>query len=265
MTIFDTVKDGPPSSIVAKMEFVELTSEYILLSFPEGHSTDDNPIRLTLQGIRTPRSFRPSSEFRIETMSVEKYVIDGGGTDIAVVMSEMNTLTSVEINPVALQNGAITEYRVTIDTFVHLKDKDRILITTPPTVTFGPESLSCAPMSPEPIGVTKVSCDRIDDSTFAINLTEVNQETGIFEVMVDGIKNPPNFRKTGLFSNIYMQTFDYYNIQILDNYENLWVQTNEVGIITDYTRQQSTEVFGSDSVYIIDFTPENPILSLIHI
>jgi len=66
------------------MDFVELTPEYILFKFPDGHSTDNNPIRLTLKNIRTPRSFRPSSEFRIETMSVEEYVIDGGGTDISL-------------------------------------------------------------------------------------------------------------------------------------------------------------------------------------
>ena len=72
------------------MEFVELTPEYLLLTFPNGHSITKNPIRPTLEGIRTPRSFRPSSELRIETMSVEKYVIDGGGTDIAVAMSKMN-------------------------------------------------------------------------------------------------------------------------------------------------------------------------------
>ena len=63
-------------------------------------------------------------------------------------------------------------------------------------------------------------------------------------MIVNGIKNPPNFRKSGLFSNIYMQTVDYYNIQFLENYDNLWVQTNEVATITDYYRVQSTEVFG---------------------
>ena len=196
------------------------------MKFPNGHTIEQNPIRLTLKNIRTARSFRPSSEFRVETMSIEEYVIDGGGSDITVVMSNMNTLSSVEITPVELINGAITDYHVKVDSFVHIKNRDRILITTPPTVTFGKESLSCDPISPDPIGVTVVSCERIDDSTFAINFQEVNQQEGRFEVMVHGIKNPPNFRKSGLFSNIYMQTFDYYNIQILKNYENLWIQTN---------------------------------------
>lgn len=205
------------------MEFVELTPEYILLKFPDGHSIEDNPIRLTLKNIRTPRSFRPSSEFRIETMSVEGYVIDGGGTDISLQMSVMNTLTSVDLTPVSLVNGAVTEYRLRIDTFVHLMNKDRIMITTPKTVTFGPESLECYAVSPEPIGVLQASCERIDEETFAVILQEIDKQAGVFEVMVYGIKNPPNYRKSGLFSNIYMQTHDYYNMQVLKNYENLWV------------------------------------------
>lgn len=169
-------------------------------------------------------------------MSIEKYVIDGGGTDIAVIMSKMNILTGLEITPLQLINGEITEYKIKIDTFVYLKDRDRIVITTPPTVTFGPDTLSCRPASPAPIGVTECSAERTDATTFAVILQKVNQDAGVFEVIVNGIKNPPNFRKSGLFSNIYMQTFDYYNIQFLEEYENLWVQTNEVATITDYTR-----------------------------
>ena len=169
-------------------------------------------------------------------MSVEKYVIDGGGTDIAVAMSKMNQMTGVEITPLVLINGLVTDYLIKIDTFVHLKNQDRIIITTPPTVTFGQESLSCRPVSPDPIGVTKCSAERNDDKTFVVNLSEVDKQSGIFEMIVTGIKNPPNFRKSGLFSNIYMQTVDYYNMQYLENHDNLWVQTNEVAQIEKYER-----------------------------
>ena len=50
---------------------------------------------LSIKGVRTPRSFRPSSEFAIRTISTEGYVIDAGGQDITVTMSEMNILTSL--------------------------------------------------------------------------------------------------------------------------------------------------------------------------
>jgi len=56
------------STDVAK--FVNVTAEYIMFVFENGHEyLTDNPIKLTLEKIRTPRSFRPSSEFVIETMS----------------------------------------------------------------------------------------------------------------------------------------------------------------------------------------------------
>ena len=44
-------------------------------------------MRLTLENVRTPRSFRPSSEFLVETTSPEGYVIDAGGSDITVTMN----------------------------------------------------------------------------------------------------------------------------------------------------------------------------------
>lgn len=69
-------------------------------------------------------------------MSVEEFVIDGGGTDLSVVMAVMTSLTSITITPENLINGAVTDYIISIDTSVELKENDRILITTPPSVTF---------------------------------------------------------------------------------------------------------------------------------
>ena len=67
---------------VDSLKFVNVTSEYLLFSLPNGHSTVNNPLILTIEGVRTPRSFRPSKEFVIESMSVEGYIIDAGGSDI---------------------------------------------------------------------------------------------------------------------------------------------------------------------------------------
>ena len=57
-----------------------------------------------------------------------------------------------------------------------------------------------------------MTCEMIDNHSLAINLVKINKINGIFTIVVHGLKNPPNFRKSELFSNIYMQTFDYYNI-----------------------------------------------------
>ena len=119
------------------MAFVEVTPEYLLLKFPLGHQTVNNPILLSIEGVRTPRSFRPSSEFVIQTMSVEEYIIDAGGSDITVTMSKMNEISDVNLFIADLTNGAVTDYEFTLDTFVYLKDLDRVLFTIPPQVGFG--------------------------------------------------------------------------------------------------------------------------------
>lgn len=64
-------------------------------------------------------------------MSTESFIIDGGGSDITVAMTEMNKLTAMEITAKSLVNGAVTDYTIKLDSFVHVKDQDRILITTP--------------------------------------------------------------------------------------------------------------------------------------
>ena len=154
------------------IQFVEVVESYLLLQFPEGHLTSKNPIELTIKGMRTPRSFRPSSEFVIETLSTENYVIDAGGSDITITMNIMNTLTGLEIIPQSLINGAVTDYLIRIDSFVFLKDNDRILITNPPTVSFGPNGISCAPATPEK-GVSQATCEVVDNDSFSISTSKV--------------------------------------------------------------------------------------------
>ncbi len=65
-------------------------------------------------------------------MSVEEYIIDGGGSDITVTMNKMNEMTGLKLFVGDLTNGAVTDYEFTIDTFVYLKNKDRIRMTVPP-------------------------------------------------------------------------------------------------------------------------------------
>jgi len=73
------------------------------------------------------------------------------------------------------------------------------------------------------------------------------------------MRNPPNFRKSGLFSDISMKTFDFYPIVKLSKYENLWIQTNKVAKITEFTLVQSNVIYGLEASYIVSFTPKNPI------
>lgn len=107
----------------------------------------------------------------------------------------------------------MTGYTFTLDSFVTLKDQDRVMITTPPTVSFGPDGLTCSPISPDPVGVTGVSCEIVDANNISVQFQSVTQETGKFSWVISGMKNPPNFRRSDLFSDIYMQTGDYFKIQ----------------------------------------------------
>lgn len=143
-----------------EVSLVEITSEHIILKFGTGYTTaKGKTFSLSLFNIRSPRSFRPSSEFLIQTVSPEGYVIDEGGTDIIVTMTEMNSLTSLEMVPASLVNGAVTDYHIKFDSFVHLADGDRVLITTPPTIGFGPSGVSCKPIEAAAVGVTETSCE----------------------------------------------------------------------------------------------------------
>ena len=82
----------------------------MIAEFESAHSTDNNPLKLTLENIRMPRSYRPSSEFVVQTTSLEGFVIDQGGSDITVTMSQMNTLSSLAIKADSLINGDVTDY-----------------------------------------------------------------------------------------------------------------------------------------------------------
>ena len=174
-------------------------------------------------------------------------------------MNKMNELTDLSLYVEDLTNGAVTDYEVTISSFVYLKDNDRVQITNPPQVKFGQDGISCRPAEPDQVGVIGVNCETLDDSSFAVSLTQVDKLEGDFKFIVSGLKNPPNFRTSGKFSNIYMTTGDYYEIQKLSNYDNLFIQTDTPGTITSYTRASSTEVYGLDATYSLEFMPKNPI------
>ena len=67
-------------------------------------------------------------------MTKEKYIIDGGGGDIRVEMSEMNFLDAMSFKPLELRNGAIADYHFVINSNVRLADNDILLIDLPPQV-----------------------------------------------------------------------------------------------------------------------------------
>ena len=86
------------------------------------------------------------------------------------------------------------------------------MFTTPPNVGFGSNGISCDPIAPTAIGVNEIFCEITDEGSFAVTFSKIADRTGFYEFTVHGMKNPPNFRKSELFTEIFFQTTDYYNI-----------------------------------------------------
>jgi len=64
-------------------------------------------------------------------MGSDGYVIDAGGKEIALTMTQMTPLSSIQIVPSSLVNGAIEPYKVSFSTIVELRDLDVIQIRLP--------------------------------------------------------------------------------------------------------------------------------------
>ena len=79
-------------------------------------------------------------------------------------------MAGLEVSVDDLSNGAVTAYQFKLDSALWLADADRLLITTPPQVGFGPDGISCRVAEPDAVGVTSVGCENIDAETLAVSL-----------------------------------------------------------------------------------------------
>ena len=70
-----------------------------------------------------------------------------------------------------------------------------------------------------------------------MTLDSLETKTGVFEFIVDGIINSPNFRESGSFSNIHMVTSEYFDIQLLESHDHLTVTNDVVATITEYEQK----------------------------
>lgn len=241
----------------AKIKFDKLTESTVSFYFAKGAKKKDNPIKLKLTGLRTPRSFRPSSEFNIATTTTEGYVVDQGGSDITVTMKEQNFIDGMQIRYLDGASGEIVPYEVTIDTFVHFKDSDKLFITLPPEVGTNPAGISCEAVEP-PEGVLECSAEA-NKKTVTVQLVKLDKLDGQFKFVLNGMKNPGSTRPSSLFSDIHVETHDFYPIMKLESHEGLFIETDAPGRIKDFQLVQSTELFDFNSVYTISLTPFNPI------
>ena len=69
------IRHEKPSSLV----FESLTEQAIVFRVPNGLKSSTTAVEITLEQVLTPRSFRPSSDFKVYTKSEEGYIVDSGG------------------------------------------------------------------------------------------------------------------------------------------------------------------------------------------
>lgn len=75
---------------------------------------------------------------------------------------------------------------------------DKLYITIPKETSFSNE-INCTPG----LQVLNITCSKISQRDFSVLFTSVNKTVGLLSFNVTGIINPPNFRKSSAFSNIY--------------------------------------------------------------
>ena len=118
-------------------------------------------------------------------------------------------------------NGAITDYEFTLDSFVHIMDRDILKIQMPNEVQIL-STLECKAVLPDPIGIIDASCSS-NQQLLTVQFNDVDQLEGQFKFIASNIKNPPSTKKTSQASGIFMTTYDFKNIQELkkEQYKNL--------------------------------------------
>lgn len=126
-----------------------------------------------------------------------------------MAMSNMNSLAGLEVEHLDKTNGAIDQYKMALESQILLKDGDRMHFKLPEELSLALK-VECKAADP-PVGALSVSCSGVDKSVW-VSLDSLDIETGRFEFIVDGIKNAPSFRETGSFSDVYMQTADFFDI-----------------------------------------------------
>lgn len=103
-----------------------------------GYSSASRPagtrVSFSITQVRNPVSLQPTSSFSIRTRTQDDYDIDVVTSGVLVTMAAVNSLTSVEITPESLVNGATTTLEIKIVASSPLKNGDLLRVTFPTQV-----------------------------------------------------------------------------------------------------------------------------------
>jgi hypothetical protein len=133
------VTDDVGSTGLTILSFTSSTVTFIL---PTGNSKGTKII-FALNGIRNPRSFKPSDNFIISTLDQDGFTIDEG-LDTFAVMDEMNSFNDIQITSHNKTNGHLSKYNITINSLIEIRDGDKLVFTIPEIMSI-PQEVSCIP------------------------------------------------------------------------------------------------------------------------
>jgi len=156
-----------------------------------------------ITGLTNPRFKNYMSYFKLYTMDAEKRYIDENKDDVQfwVKMTELKSITNVEIDVQDKTNGAITTYFIKITPSTQVHSFDIFTIDFPKELML-PFGMHCGSLSDL---VGDATCIKIGERRVEITLLDVSKEltSGIeFELEVVGVKNAPSLRPTSPFTNM---------------------------------------------------------------
>lgn len=87
-------------------------------------------LTLTFGGCTNPRTTKTTRPFQIRTFDSKGNQIDGGYS-LATSMTKLNSLTSFSVTSDSLVNGAVTDYKFSIQSVFTMKNNDKISFDFP--------------------------------------------------------------------------------------------------------------------------------------
>ena len=183
--------------------FVNITC--IQSVFGNGGTAPDTKLMFKIGGLTNPRFKDFVSEFKLYTMDAQKRYIDENKTpDFHVKMTQLKSITNVEIDVEDKRNGAITNYIIKITPSTHVHNFDVFTIDFPKELVL-PWMMTCKSLSPL---VGRVPCIKSSNQQRSVEITlkEVASELDsgkVFAILLKGVQNAPTLAPTSPFKNMF--------------------------------------------------------------
>ena len=174
-------------------------SNQINMQLVNGHSSGAT-LQMSFNGIRNPRSTKPSSAFVLQTMDRDLFTIDTS-TLFSVTMTTPGDLQDISVNMINSTNGAMTNHSVSFQTSIPLINGDKFLLTFTSSIRFNATffPVLCIPVSL----ITAMTCS-VSGQILTVTLTTLttSPSTGTYQFTIANITNPPNTRVQQIIQSV---------------------------------------------------------------